>query len=174
MPNIREIGPIVPAYGRVPNRLYVLGERAGKEEHKQGRPFVGTAGKRLREWFECAKLDLDSFHLWNVCVDYQPKNPHPLAWEIKRDRLEVVEDIARCKPDVIAAVGAHAMMWCLGGGSKLRTDHGVAVEVQIGNHKAVCVPIYHPSTYGRIEREKMGKADVLTVADCLTRMTRRT
>ena len=75
---------------------------------------------------------------------------------------------------MIAAVGAHAMKWCCGRGFILRTAHGREFEVQIGNHKAICVPIYHPSTYGRIERAKMGKADVLKVADCLTRMTRRT
>jgi hypothetical protein len=37
----------------------------------------------------------------------------------------------------------------------------------MGDHKAVCVPIYHPSTYRRIERAEMGKADVLTVARVL-------
>jgi hypothetical protein len=36
------------------------------------------------------------------------------------------------------------------------------------------VPIYHPSIYERIERAKMGKAGVLTVADRLTRRSART
>jgi len=157
----------VPAYGPVRSRLYVLGERAGKDEHEQGRPFVGRAGQTLREWFKCAGLDLDNFRRWNVCIDYKKGNLKPLAGEIKRDRPKVEKDIARCKPDVIVAVGVHATNWCLGRRVKLGNEHGRKEEVQIGDHKAVCVPIYHPSTYGRIEREKKGKADVLTVARVL-------
>jgi hypothetical protein len=66
------------------------------------------------------------------------------------------------------------MRWCLKTRSNLDKKHGDPIPVQIGDHKAVCVPIYHPSTYGRIERAEKGKADVQTVADCLTRVTRRT
>ncbi len=132
-----------------------------------GVPFVGSAGKTLREWFVRAKLDLDKFRRWNVCIDYKPGNPKPLGWEIKRDRLEVEKDIIRCQPDVIVAVGVHATKWCLGRSVKLGTVHGRKFEVQIGDHKAFCVPIYHPSIYGRIERAEMGKDDVLTVARVL-------
>jgi uracil-DNA glycosylase family 4 len=160
-------GPIVHAYGPVPSHLYVLGERAGKEENDQGVPFVGSAGRTLREWFHCAGLDLANFRRWNVCIDYKKHNPKPRVWEIKRDRLEVETDIICCQPYAIAAVGAYATKWCLGHRFDLGTVHGREFEVQIGDHKAVCVPIYHPSTYGRIERAEMGKADVLTVARVL-------
>jgi uracil-DNA glycosylase family 4 len=160
-------GPIVPAYGPVRSRLYVLGERAGAEEHEQCRPFVGRAGQTLREWFDDAKLDLDKARRWNVCIDYKKGNLKPLAGEIERDRLKVEEDIAHCKPDVIVAVGVHATNWCLRRRVKLGTVHGREEEVQIGDHKVACVPIYHPSTYGRIERAKKGKADVLKVARVL-------
>ena len=158
---------IVRAFGPVPSHLYVLGERAGKKENDQGVPFVGSAGQTLREWFDCAKLDLDNFRRWNVCIDYKPDNPKPLGWEIKRDRLEVETDIIRCQPNVIVAVGVHATEWCLGRRVKLGTIHGRKFDVQIGGHKAFCVPIYHPSTYGRIERAQMGKDDVLTMARVL-------
>ena len=170
-------GPIVPACGPVRSHLYVLGERAGKTEHDEGVPFVGDAGKTLRKWFDHAKLDLDNFRRWNVCIDYKPGNKKPLGWEIKRDRPAVEKDIVRCQPKVIVAVGAYAMRWCLKTRPTLGKVHGRKFEVQIGDHKAVCVPIYHPSTYGRIERAKKGDADVLTVARLLrglTRMTRRT
>jgi uracil-DNA glycosylase family 4 len=161
-------GPIVHADGPVPSRLYVLGERAGKEENDRGVPFVGRAGDTLREWFHCAGLDLANFRRWNVCIDYKKRNPKPRVWEIKRDRLEVETDIIRCQPNVIVAVGVHATEWCLRRRRvKLGTEHGRKIEVQIGDHKAFCVPIYHPSTYGRIERAEMGKADVLTVARVL-------
>ena len=158
---------IVRACGPIPSHLYVLGERAGKKEHDQGVPFVGGAGQTLRKWFDSAKLDLDNFRRWNVCIDYKRDNPKPLGWEIERDRLAVETDIVRCQPNVIVAVGVYAMRWCLRGRPDLGTVHGREFEVQIGDHKAVCVPIYHPSTYGRIERAEMGKDDVLAVARVL-------
>jgi uracil-DNA glycosylase family 4 len=95
-PRVKE----VPAYGPVRSCLYVLGERAGAEEDRRGVPFVGPSGQSLREWFESAGLELDKARRWNVCIDYKPGNPKPLAGEIKRDRPKVEEDIARCKPDV--------------------------------------------------------------------------
>jgi uracil-DNA glycosylase len=165
---------IVRACGPVPSHLYVLGERAGEEENDQGVPFVGRAGETLREWFAHAKLDLDKVRRWNVCIDYKSGNLKPLVWEIKRDRPAVEADIVHCQTKLIVAVGVYATTWCLRRRVKLGSAHGREFDVQIGDHKAVCVPIYHPSTYGRIERAKMGKADVLTVADCLTRMTGRT
>jgi uracil-DNA glycosylase family 4 len=157
-------GPVVSAYGPVPSQLYVLGERAGKDEYHQGRPFVGDAGTTLREWFHCADLELDNFRLWNVCIDYQPGNPPPRVWEVERDRLEVVADIVRCKPNVIVAVGRHAMRWFLGPRFDLGTVHGREFPVLIGD--AVCVPVYHPSRRN-IGRAEMGKADVLKVAQLL-------
>lgn len=157
-------GPIVPAVGPVPSHLYVLGERAGAEEYRKGVPFVGRAGQTLREWFRCAGLDLDNCRRWNVCIDYKKGNLQPLVGEIERDRPEVVKDIARCQPDVIAAVGAVAIKWCLKTRPTLGKVHGTRIDVQIDDHKAVCVPVYHPSTYGRMERAKKGKADVLKVA----------
>lgn len=167
-------GPIVNADGPVPSHLYVLGERAGAKEYREGRPFVGRAGDTLREWFHCAGLTLDNFRRWNVCIDYHKGNPHPQPLEIERDRAEVTADIVSCQPRVIAAVGVHAAEWCLGREVRLVDEHGREFEVQIGDHKAVCIPVHHPSTYGRPERAEMGKADVLKVADCLTRMTPRT
>jgi len=161
-------GPIVPAYGPVPSHLYVLGERAGKKEHDRGVPFVGGAGQTLRKWFDRAKLDLDNFRRWNVCIDYKPDNPKPLGWEIERDRLAVETDIVRCQPNVIVAVGVHAMRWCLRGRFDLSTVHGRKFEVQIGDHKAVCVPVYHPAnSRHHIELAEKGKAEVLTVARVL-------
>jgi uracil-DNA glycosylase len=62
------------------------------------------------------------------------------------------------------AVGRYAIKWCLKRGFDLATEHGRKFEIQIGDHKTFCVPIYHPSTWGRVERELRDKADVLAVA----------
>ena len=60
------------------------------------------------------------------------------------------------------------MRWCRGRGLNLRTVHGDPVEVQIGDHKAVCVPVYHPAnSRHHIDLAEKGKADVLTVARVL-------
>jgi uracil-DNA glycosylase len=157
------IGPVGP----VLCNIYVLGERAGKTEHCQGVPFVGDAGKILRKWFEDVELDFDNCRRWNVCIDYHPRNKKPLVKEIERDRLKVEADITRCQPKVIVAVGVHATKWCLKKPDlTLNKVHGAPVDVRIGDHQAVCVPVYHPSRLN-IRWAEMGKADVLTVAQVL-------
>ena len=131
-----------------------------------GEPFVGPSGQTLREWFRCAGLDFNDFRRWNVCIDYKERNLKPLACEIERDRAEVVADIALCQPKVIVAVGVHAMRWCLETRSNLKDEHGKKSDVQIGDHPAICVPIYHPSRLN-IRHAKEGKDDVLAVAKVL-------
>ena len=121
-------GPRVPAFGPVPSPLLVLGERPGEDEYKQGRPFIGASGRVLADWFERAELALDNFRLTNVVNDYRAGNPEPAAWEIERDWRRVVDEIMECQPVVIAAVGAHAVRWCLGDGHDLDTVHGVPIK----------------------------------------------
>ena len=103
-------------------------ERAGKKEHDQGVPFVGGAGQTLRKWFDRVKLDLYNLRRWNVCIDYKPDNPKPLGWESERDRLAVETDIVRCQPNLIVAVGVHAMRWGLKRRFDLGTVHGRKFE----------------------------------------------
>lgn len=160
-------GPVVPAFGPAPSPLFILGERPGENEYKEGRPFIGESGQVLAQWFERAELSLDNFRMWNTVNDFKHGNPEPLAWELDRDRRQVYQEIVSCQPDVIAAVGAHAVRWLLGPGYDLDTVHGIPIQWP-ADPAITVVPVYHPAnSFYKIELAAMGQADIATVARVL-------
>lgn len=61
----------VPDEGSLNARIVLIGEAPGTTENSQRRPFVGTSGRQLYDWWdECSLRRLD-FYITNV-VPYQP------------------------------------------------------------------------------------------------------
>lgn len=97
-------------------RLYVVGEAPGAEESMQGRPFVGPAGRALREMLDEAGIDPQQVRLANALpfrpITYskhrKPRNRSPTIEEICHYGTAVLTDIRRSKPDVIVALGSTA------------------------------------------------------------------
>lgn len=97
-------------------RLYVVGEAPGVEEAAQGRPFVGPAGRALREMLDEAGIDPQQLRLANVIPfrpiayskDRKPRNRRPTIEEVDRYGAAVLNDIRRSRPGVIVALGSTA------------------------------------------------------------------
>ena len=97
-------------------RLYVVGEAPGAEESAQGRPFVGPAGRALREMLEEAGIDSKQVRLANAipfrpiayAKDRKPRNRSPTIEEVARYGAAVLTDIRRSKPGAIVALGSTA------------------------------------------------------------------
>jgi len=49
----------------------VVGEQPGDQEDKQGRPFVGPAGKVLDDGLEAARIDREQVYLTNVLKHFK-------------------------------------------------------------------------------------------------------
>lgn len=98
------------------SRLYVVGEAPGVEEAAQGRPFVGPAGKALREMLDEAGIDSQQGRLANAIPfrpiayskDRKPRNRGPTIDEIDHYGTAVLKDIRRSKPRLIIALGSTA------------------------------------------------------------------
>src|SRR5262245_49700757 len=103
--------PKVEPYGAKRPVVYMLGEAAGADEIKEGRPFVGVAGRMLRkhvpeEWLDDRKLR------WNNCVKARPPNNRtPLAYELAACRQYLEDDIVASKPTAIFGFGAVPLGW---------------------------------------------------------------
>ncbi|WP_439359130.1 uracil-DNA glycosylase [Bradyrhizobium sp. DASA03007] len=97
-------------------RLYVVGEAPGAEEAAQGRPFVGPAGRALREMLNEAGIDPQQVRLANAIPfrpiahskDRKPRNRSPTIEEVDRFGAAVLIDIRRSRPGVIVALGSTA------------------------------------------------------------------
>lgn len=102
---------LVFADGNPAARVLVLGEAPGRDEDREGRPFVGAAGQLLDAMFAAIGLDRASadatgaIYITNVLPWRPPENRDPLPAEIAMFRPFVLRHIALVNPDVIVAMG---------------------------------------------------------------------
>jgi DNA polymerase len=97
-------------------RLYLVGEAPGSEESAQGRPFVGPAGRALREMLEEAGIDAKRVRLANAIPfrpitysrDQKPRTRSPTIEEVDRLGAAVLTDIRRSRPGMIIGLGSAA------------------------------------------------------------------
>ena len=95
--NLAELADLVRAEGGVPGEvrllnnidtdysdIFVIGEAPGSTEEKQGRPFVGKAGKVLDEMM--LEANIPAFYITNVClIPTTPVLTSSLVWKQIKD-----------------------------------------------------------------------------------------
>jgi len=84
-----------------------IGEAPGKEEDLQGRPFVGAAGKFLRESIKNLGIPEKKFYIANILKCCPPQNRDPKPEEIAQciPYLNLKKQIQIIKPKVICTLG---------------------------------------------------------------------
>ena len=64
-------------------KIMIIGEGPGANEDKEGKPFVGRAGKLLDKMLEAIKLNRKNVYISNVVNFRPPMNRKPTDEEIK-------------------------------------------------------------------------------------------
>lgn len=72
----------VPGVGNVESGVCFIGRNPGKEEDKQGIPFVGRGGKLLNNFITWVGLDSRKVYITNIVKCYTADNRAPLPDEI--------------------------------------------------------------------------------------------
>jgi DNA polymerase len=99
------------ADGKPNARVLILGEAPGDEEDRQGRPFVGRAGKLLDQMFAAISMARDAvdaekaIYITNVLTWRPPGNRDPSADEILVSMPFVERHIKLVDPDIIVLMG---------------------------------------------------------------------
>jgi len=99
------------ADGRPDARVLILGEAPGDEEDRQGRPFVGRAGKLLDQMFAAIGMARDAvdagkaIYITNVLTWRPPGNRDPSADEILVSMPFLERHIELADPDIIVLMG---------------------------------------------------------------------
>ena len=86
---------MVPGGGNPVAEVMVVGEAPGASEDKQGRPFVGRAGRLLDELLGAAGLDRAAVYITNVLKARPPDN---------RDLRETLLQDARALPGILESI----------------------------------------------------------------------
>ena len=100
---------VVPGEGPTDARVMLIGEAPGKNEDKEGRPFVGAAGKLLDELLPEAELDRSEVYITNILKCRPPGNRDPLPEEIATCRRHLEIQICRLNPELIITLGAFSL-----------------------------------------------------------------
>ncbi|MDD3474634.1 MAG: uracil-DNA glycosylase [Candidatus Dojkabacteria bacterium] len=121
--------------------IVFIGEAPGREEDKQGTPFVGAAGQLLDEMLKKIGLTRADVYVSNVVKYRPPNNREPLDEEKDACRVWLNAELLFLKPNVIVTLGGHALDRFVKG-AKISASHGTAFSHPSG------IPVfamYHPA-----------------------------
>jgi uracil-DNA glycosylase len=105
----RTANKAVPGEGPADARIMLVGEAPGFNEDKQGRPFVGAAGKFLEELLGEAGLRRADVYITNVVKHRPPGNRDPSPDELHACRPWLEQQIQIINPRLIVTLGRYSM-----------------------------------------------------------------
>lgn len=94
--------------GSAQAEVLLIGEAPGAEEDRQGKPFVGKAGKLLDAMLFAIGFDRSQVFICNVLKCRPPNNRDPRSDEVEACASYLTAQIDTVKPKVILALGRFA------------------------------------------------------------------
>ncbi len=99
----------VPGEGSKAARIIFIGEAPGYQEDRQGRPFVGPAGKFLDELLGSIGLNREDVFIANMIKCRPPNNRDPLPNEVTACTKYLDRQIELLEPELVVTLGRYAM-----------------------------------------------------------------
>lgn len=149
-PLYKYINNKVPGDGDPSSGIMFIGEAPGREEDKQGKPFVGPAGKLLTKMIE-EKIGLkrESVYITNILKCRPPNNRDPKEEEIKACSIWLKKQIEIIKPKIIITLGRFSAKWIFNyfnlKFTKISEVRGKPYFVRKNGKEIVIFPTYHPA-----------------------------
>ena len=98
----------VPGEGSLDAEIMFVGEGPGFYEDRDGRPFVGPAGKFLDELLQSIGLRRETVYITNMVKCRPPNNRDPLPGEVNACRPYLDSQLEMISPEVIVTLGRHS------------------------------------------------------------------
>ncbi len=121
--------------------LMIIGEGPGREEDRQGRPFVGRSGRLLDDALLALEFTEADFHICNIVKCRPPENRVPTEEEAKACRRLLNAQFALVKPRVILLCGSTAYKYFTGGKEPISRVRGQWIEQK----SFYIMPTFHPA-----------------------------
>jgi DNA polymerase len=131
---------MVPGEGNPDAAVMLVGEAPGGTEDKEGRPFVGRAGKLLDEVLAEAGLEREDVYITNVVKARPPGNRDPRAGEVAHHMPWLEAELALIQPTLVIPLGRHALAHFTGD-AKISEVHGT----ELTERGRSLFPMYHPA-----------------------------
>ena len=131
---------LVPGDGDETAQVMIVGEAPGASEDKQGRPFVGRAGRFLDQLLAEAGLSRGDVYITNVVKARPPSNRDPTRAEVEHWLPVLEEQLALVAPRLVVPLGRHALAH-FAAEAKISEVHGTLL---VERNRAL-FPMYHPA-----------------------------
>ncbi len=130
--------------GNPDTKIYFLGEAPGFYEDREGRPFIGQAGKLLSQLIESIGFKREDVYISNVVRFRPPENRDPEPEELATFAPYVDREIEIIDPKLFVTLGRFSMGKFLPG-AKISQVHGKIQRVRWRGKEITVVPMYHPA-----------------------------
>ena len=131
----------VPGEGSPQARLVIVGEAPGADEDRQGRPFVGRAGKLLDKMLAAIHLSRDELFIANILKTRPPGNRNPKPNEIAAHIPILYRQLSLIQPEIVLCLGRVAAGTLLSTNASLGSLRGRTHDF----HGIKLVVTFHPA-----------------------------
>jgi len=163
--------------GRRSAKMMLVGEQPGDREDREGKPFVGPAGRVLDNALEEAGIDRGDAYVTNVVKHFKwiPKgkrriHQRPNSEEITACRPWLEAELRVVRPKVMVCLGATAAKALLGSDFRVTRDRGRLVETDLA---PIATGTVRPSSILRIDDEDERRVARDELADDLREVAKR-
>jgi uracil-DNA glycosylase len=166
--------------GRAKARVVLVGETPGDQEDRQGKPFVGPAGRELDRALDRAGIDRGDVYVTNAVKHFRFQergkrriHQKPDGRHIKACRPWLDAELGLLEPEALIVMGATAAQALLGASFKVTKERGKLLETELA---PIVVATIHPSAILRerddearhLQREAF-TSDIQVAAEALRR-----
>ena len=127
------------------SKIMLIGEGPGANEDKEGKPFVGRAGKLLDKMLEAIKLNRKNVYISNVVNYRPPMNRKPTEIEINKYLPFLVKHIELINPKILLLLGSTALNALIGSEIVISKARGKWINKKIGNSNPQVIASFHPA-----------------------------
>ena len=127
----------------------MVGEQPGDREDREGRPFVGPAGRELDQALERVGIDRSDVYITNVVkhFKFEERGKRRIHATPKKSEIDACfpwlrEELAVVAPQVLVILGATSGKALLGSGFRLRDVRGVPIDSALAPFVTATI---HPS-----------------------------
>jgi len=145
---------IVFSDGNINSKIMIIGEGPGANEDKEGKPFVGRAGKLLDKMLGAIKLDRTKVYISNVVNYRPPQNRKPNENEIERYLPFLRNHIEIINPKILILLGSTALNALVGNEVVISKARGQWIQKEIGAVKPWVIASFHPAFLMRQPEQK--------------------
>ena len=138
--------------GQADAAIVLVGEAPGDQEDKQGRPFVGPAGRVLDRALRDSGISRGDVYLTNAVKHFKwtergKRRIHqrPNGTEIRACRFWLDAEVGVIRPRLVVLLGAVAGEAVFGPGFRVGEHKGKAEEAVLGDWRGLVISTIHPS-----------------------------